>query len=200
MPMVKQPLTVEHALLGFLRRQPMYGYEIHQRLLESAEMGLVWSVKQSMLYALLTRMEDEGYLSSTLEHQGARPSRKILSLTPDGEAAFLSWVRSPVPHGRDFRIEFLAKLYFACAEGAAEAQALIAAQRAASTLRHDELRARADALAEQCSYDWLVLSYRVGQLDATLEWLDLCSTWATAAEAAAGEERIAAADLHLLKD
>lgn len=177
MPMVKQPLTVEHALLGFLRRQPMYGYEIHQRLLESAEMGLVWSVKQSMLYALLARMEDEGYLSSSLEHQGARPSRKILALTAAGEAAFLSWVRSPVTHGRDFRIEFLAKLYFACAEGRAEAQALIAAQRAPSSLRRDELRARAESLSDQRSYDWLVLSYRLGQLDATLAWLDLCSAW-----------------------
>lgn len=200
MPMVKQPLTVEHALLGFLRQHPMYGYEIHQRLLASAEVGLVWSIKQSMLYALLARMEDEGYLSSTLEHQGARPSRKILALTPAGEAAFLSWVRSPVPHGRDFRLEFLAKLYFACAEGPAEAQALIAAQRAASTLRRDELCARIDALADQRSYDWLVLNYRVGQLDATLTWLDLCAAWVSAADSATGATPMPAPDRRMLKD
>jgi DNA-binding PadR family transcriptional regulator len=185
MPMVKQPLTVEHALLGFLRRQPMYGYEIHQRLLESAEMGLVWNIKQSMLYALLGRLEEEGYLSSTLEQQGARPSRKILALTPAGAAAFLSWVRSPVPHGRDFRLEFLAKLYFARAEGAATANALIAAQVMASAARRDELRARAEALAADRSYDWLVLRYRVGQLDATLGWLELCAAWAADADLAA---------------
>lgn len=183
MPMVKQPLTVEHALLGFLRRQPMYGYEIHQRLLESAEVGLVWNIKQSMLYALLGRLEEEGYVSSTLEQQGARPSRKILALTPAGAEAFLGWVRSPVPHGRDFRLEFLAKLYFARAEGIANA--LIAAQVAASSARRDELRARAEALAAGRSYDWLVLRYRVGQLDATLGWLGLCAAWAAEAGLAA---------------
>jgi DNA-binding PadR family transcriptional regulator len=171
--MVKQPLTVEHALLGFLRRQPMYGYEIHQRLLDSAEMGLVWNIKQSLLYALLARLEDEGYLTSTLAPQGAKPARKILALTPAGAAAFVSWVSSPVPHGRDFRLEFMAKLYFARAEGPALARSLIAAQIAASTSRRDNLRDQA-GLAVPHSYDWLVLCYRVGQLDATLSWLELC--------------------------
>jgi DNA-binding PadR family transcriptional regulator len=180
--MVKQPLTIEHTLLGFLRRQPMYGYEIHQRLLESVEMGLVWNIKQSMLYALLSRLEDEGYLSSTLEQRGTRPSRKILALTPAGAAAFLGWVQSPVPHGRDFRLEFLAKLYFARVEGAGVANDLIAAQIAASSRRRDDLRARAEDLAAAQSYDWLVLRYRVGQLDATLAWLDLCADWIASAD------------------
>jgi PadR family transcriptional regulator AphA len=200
MPMVKQPLTVEHALLGFVRRQPMYGYEIYQHLLESVEMGLVWNIKQSMLYALLTRLEDEGYLSSTLEHQSARPARKILSLTPEGEQAFLNWVRSPVPHGRDFRLEFLAKLYFACAEGSADAQALINAQRTASILRRDELRAQLNTLTDQYSYDWLVLSYRVGQLDATLAWLELCNVWVSNTEQTPGARPITTPDQQPLKD
>ena len=39
--------------------------------------------------------------------------RKMLRLTPRGREAFAEWVRNPVEHGRDFRLEFLAKLYFA---------------------------------------------------------------------------------------
>ena len=34
-PMIKQPLTIEYALLGFLRQQPMHAYEIHQTLMRS---------------------------------------------------------------------------------------------------------------------------------------------------------------------
>src|SRR5262245_17657423 len=34
-PMIKQPLTIEYALLGFLRQQPMHAYEIHQTLLRA---------------------------------------------------------------------------------------------------------------------------------------------------------------------
>ena len=37
-PMIKQPLTIEHALLGFLRQQPMHAYEIHQTLMRNEEL------------------------------------------------------------------------------------------------------------------------------------------------------------------
>lgn len=177
MPMVKLPLTIEHALLGFVRQQPMYGYEIYQQLLASRELGLVWNIKQSMLYALLTRLEQEGYLSSTLEAQSKRPARKMLQLTEEGRFAFQAWVASPVSHGRDFRMEFLAKLYFARQEGPDLAQSLIERQASASQARLSELTLQASELADQHSYDWLVLRFRISQLEATLQWLDECSLW-----------------------
>jgi PadR family transcriptional regulator, regulatory protein AphA len=178
--MIKQPLTVEHALLGFVRQQPMYGYEIHQRLLAAQELGLVWSLKQSLLYALLARLENEGYLNTTLAQQGSKPPRKMLALTPAGAEAFATWVSSPVEHGRDFRIEFLAKLYFARLEGTSAALALVQQQRSASAARLSELQAQATSLIDQQSFDWLVLKFRIGQLEAILQWLALCVEWVEA--------------------
>lgn len=177
MPMVRQPLTIELALLGFVRRGPMYGYEIHQRLLASAELGLVWTIKQSLLYAHLARLEEDGLLRSTVEARGAKPARKMLHLTAEGEAAFLDWVRSPVEHGRDLRLEFMAKLYFARQESAAAALELTARQRRVTLEHLDGLRAKAAALDAAPSYDWLVLHYRIGQLEAALGWLDRCADW-----------------------
>ncbi len=177
MPMVKQPLTIEHALLGLLRQQPMYGYEIHQRLLASAELGLVWRIKQSLLYAHLIRLEEEGLISSMLEPQGSKPPRKILQITPAGAAIFLAWVGSPVEYGRDFRLEFLAKLYFARMEGIPAALQLVARQREASAQRLANLQQRGATLESEHSYDWLVLRYRIGQIEAALAWLDLCAAW-----------------------
>lgn len=182
MPMVKQPLTVEHALLGFLRQRPMYGYEIHQRLISTQELGLVWRIKQSLLYMLLARLEQEGYLSSTLEQQSARPPRKTLHITPAGARAFEEWVRSPVHHGRDFRLEFLAKLYFAREEGSAAAHELVGTQRAATAAQLVQLQSTAANLEAARSYDWLVARFRVGQLEATLAWLELCEHWLPSAE------------------
>lgn len=184
MPMVKQPLTIEYALLGFLRRQPMYGYEIHQRLLASVELGLVWNIKQSLLYAQLSRLEEEGLLRSELVPQEHKPPRKILYLTTSGETAFLNWVRSPVEHGRDFRVEFLAKIYFARQESTSAALELLARQRRATVQRLTELQQRAAELEAARSYDWLVLRYRIGQLEATLTWLDLCADWLITTEIA----------------
>jgi hypothetical protein len=40
-----------------------------------------------------------------------------------------------------------------------------------------ELQQQADTLADAQSYEWLVVCYRIGQLDATQDWLDRCSDW-----------------------
>jgi DNA-binding PadR family transcriptional regulator len=88
MPTIKQPVTVELALLGFVREQPIHPYEMHQRLLQRKALGFIWQLKQSHLYALLARLEADGYLVHTLESQGSRPPRKLLQITPEGRAAF----------------------------------------------------------------------------------------------------------------
>src|SRR5689334_9471548 len=156
-PMVKQPLTVELALLGFLRQQPIHAYEIHQTLMRNEALGLVWHLKQSLVYVMLERLEAEGYITASLEPQGSRPPRKLLQLTPDGQAAFTQWLITPVEHGRDFRLEFLAKLYFASQHDVASATSLRAAQQAAYREWLLDLRAQADALHDMHIYDWLVL-------------------------------------------
>src|SRR5215212_5637108 len=130
-PMIKLPLTIEHALLGFLRQQPMHAYEIHQTLMRAEALGLVWHMKQSLVYVMLERLEAEDFVTAILEPQGSRPPRKILRLTPDGRKAFAEWLVAPVAHGRDFRLEFLAKLYFASQDEPTSAATLIAAQQAA---------------------------------------------------------------------
>jgi PadR family transcriptional regulator, regulatory protein AphA len=181
--MVKIPLTMEYALLGFLRQRPMHAYEMHQTLMQAEALGLVWRVKQSQLYALITRLEDEGYVTSTTEPQDTRPARKILHLTPAGTDAFAEWVRTPVAHGRDFRLEFLAKLFFASQESPATLVSLIAAQRRECTALVENLSARVDAVAADRPFDRLVLRFRVGQLVATQDWLDECAQTLVPSEA-----------------
>lgn len=181
--MIKQPLTIEHALLGFLRQQPMHAYEIHQTLMLNEALGLVWHLKQSLVYVMLERLETEGFIKASLEPQGSRPPRKILRLTPAGQAAFGQWLVAPVAHGRDFRIEFLAKLYFASQEASPSAATLIATQQVACRAWLVDLRAQADALADARNYDWLVLQFRIGQIEAILAWLEICPAHAIPAPA-----------------
>ncbi|MFN8541329.1 MAG: PadR family transcriptional regulator [Thermomicrobiales bacterium] len=174
-PMVKLPLAMEHALLGLVRQRSMHAYEIHQLLTQAEALGLVWQIKQGQTYALLARLEEAGYVASTLEAQDARPPRKILRLTPSGEAAFARWLATPVRHGRDFRLEFLAKLFFAAQEPDSTLSALLAAQRAACREIIAQLNGRIAAVSPDRPYDRLVLQFRLGQLDATLLWLDECA-------------------------
>ncbi len=173
-PMVRQPLTIEYALLGFLRQQPRHGYEIYQQLSDPTGLGLVWRLKQSRLYGLLAKLEEEGYLTTTLKLQETRPPRKIFELTDGGREAFLAWVERPVEHGRRLRLDFLAKLYFARQEGPDKAQRLIEQQRAACQSWLAEQQEQAKGLQHTQPYDWLVHQFRVNQIQAMLDWLDTC--------------------------
>jgi len=174
-PLPAAPLTIEWSLLGLLAEQPMHGYELHQRLTVTTGLSLVWHIKQSQLYAVLARLEERGYLTTTLETQEARPPRKIHALTPAGRSALEAWVRTPVPRGRDFRLEFLAKVYFARQQSAATLHALVTAQE---TLFRDWLAELQSALAtlDPASYEALVYRFRVGQLRAMLAWLEEIET------------------------
>jgi DNA-binding PadR family transcriptional regulator len=152
----------------------MYGYEIHQRLSDPAGLGLVWRLKQSQLYALLSKLEGKGYVTTQLEPQDNRPPRKIFHLTEAGHEAFLAWVQSPVEQGRKLRLDFLAKLYFARREGSDVTQQLLQQQRLACQAWLDEQHSQAEALEKTRPYDWLVHQFRIGQIGAMLAWLDTC--------------------------
>lgn len=169
-PLTRLPLTVEHALLGFLRGGPMHGYELHRRLSDPAGLGQVWRLKQAHLYGLLARLEEEGYLTSRQQAQPARPARKLFRLTRSGKAAFLDWVQSPVVRGREFRMDFLVKLYLAEREDPSLAPQLVERQR---TALQDWLAAQQAQAARllPASYAARVCQFRIGQTEAMLAWL-----------------------------
>ncbi|MFQ5612144.1 MAG: PadR family transcriptional regulator [Anaerolineae bacterium] len=174
-PLARTPLTIEHALLGFVLQQPMHGYEIHQRLRQAEGLGLVWQLKQSQLYALLGKLEESGYLTATLEPQEARPPRKVFRLTGAGREAFQTWVQAPVPQGRKLRMEFMAKLYFARRLGPEVVAGLVERQREVCQRWLDALRTQVEPIHSNRPFDRLVYQFRIGQIEAMLSWLDACA-------------------------
>lgn len=174
MTKTKHDLSVEYALLGFLRAGPLHGYEIHQRLRAAQALGLVWHLKQAHLYALLGKLEAIGLLAAEVVPQDARPAKRLLHLTDAGRSAFEQWIAAPVAHGRELRIEFLARLFWAQAAAPDAAQRLIDAQRVLCRQWLTDLQTEADDLRDAQPYEWLVLQWRRGQIEATLAWLDTC--------------------------
>jgi PadR family transcriptional regulator AphA len=168
--------NLEVALLGLLRSQPSHAYELHQVLQRTEALGIVWRLKQGNLYALLAKLEEAGYIASTLEPHGPRPPRKMLHLTPLGSKAFTDWLESPVEHGRDFRLEFLAKLYFAAEDGNAAVSTLIRRQRTACSAWVADLEQQISAIPPEQPFERLVLQFRLSQLEAILSWLDTCES------------------------
>ena len=167
----RRRLPLEQALLGFLMQGRMHGYDLHQRVED--ELGVIWYMGISNIYGALKRLEQVGHVESTLSPQEGRPPRKVYRITPAGRRSFLDWVRRPIPTMRDIRVEFLAKLYFFRALGLEGAEELIVAQEAICR----ERVARLEQSAAQCSphdFNRLVYDFRRCQIEAILDWLQVC--------------------------
>ena len=86
--MTRSALTIEYALLGLLYQQPRHGYEIYQELLAEDGLSLVWRLKQSHLYALLAKLEQQNYVTATLDHKTPARHAKYCNSPPPGARRF----------------------------------------------------------------------------------------------------------------
>ncbi len=169
-PMVKRPPGIELALLGFLRDGPQHGYQMHLMLEDPEGLGPIWRLKQSQLYALLSNLEKDGLTGDVLEPQvAARPPRRVYHLTRAGQTAFQKWLRSPVNNPRLMRQEFMAKLYFSYKEGGDKASSLLTAQK---KICQEWLQEIKQEKVEPGTYRACLYRYRLGQLSATMQWLE----------------------------
>jgi PadR family transcriptional regulator, regulatory protein AphA len=174
MSRISSPLTLEYVLLGLLEQQPMHGYDLYRQLSEMEGIPLIWNLKQSMLYALLDKLEENGLLACTIIPGETRPSRKQYHLTQNGKTAFHTWMQSPVLHGRDMRQDFLARLYFACQSGEKTTQNLIQLQKQACLDWLNNFNNQFAEIGAQSTFDRYVVSFRIAQVKGMLEWLETC--------------------------
>ncbi len=156
----------EYALLGLLWNGPQHGYELTRAFAPDQELGAICRLEQSQLYAFLKKLERLGYLSATQEMQEGRPPRRILALTPAGQAEFRQWVESPVHKPREVRLQFLLKLYFARQFGEETIARLITAQIAAC---EQFIRKVQETPAQ--GFRAIIQQARIRQIEATIAWL-----------------------------
>jgi len=81
----------ELLLLGLLRQHEMYGYQINDLI----DAHLSYSIKltKPTAYRILNNMAEQGWISFREEQVGKRPTRRIYSLTEQGEKRFQELVR-----------------------------------------------------------------------------------------------------------
>lgn len=165
------PLTHEYILLGLLHQRPMHGYDLHKEIASREGIALIWSIKQSQLYALLDKLEAQGMLASTLVPGEAHPLRKEFQLTEAGQQAFSTWVQNPVHHPRAMRQDFLARLYFASQTSPQAAAHLIHQQQAVCHSWLQGLDQQERLLGEGHDFERSVYTFRTTQITGMLEWL-----------------------------
>ena len=171
MPRQPSPLSIEYVLLGFLDQEAIHGYDLFKRLNSLEAIGMVWTIKQSQLYALLEKLEEENLVQSTIIPGESRPNRKQYSITSLGRQTFIAWRNSPVEHGREMRIEFLAKLFFSMKAGSETTLELVDEQRSRCIEWLNHLDYSLGNLDQQQIFEKSVLQYRITQMQATINWL-----------------------------
>jgi DNA-binding PadR family transcriptional regulator len=164
-------ISPEPALLGFLLDGPMHGYDLYKQV--NQQLGAVWHLGMSQMYAIFNLYAAQGWLRTRMLTQGARPSKKILELTPTGRRAFEAWLDQPARGLREFRIDFFLRLYFARAAGIGPAKRLIDRQIAASQHELEALRSQETASLEgEDDLAGLTRNFRIQQLATILKWLE----------------------------
>ena len=163
-------VSPQPALLGLLMTEPKHGYELHQEF--NQNLGRVWEIGLSQLYAQLKLLEEADLLDVQTEPQPNRPPRKVYSLTTEGREAFLDWVRRPTPYLRHIRVEFLARLYFYQKLSLPGLDQLVAEQKEVCLTQVERFERLAGETDDQ--YRRLVLEFRRGQLVAVIQWLERC--------------------------
>jgi PadR family transcriptional regulator, regulatory protein AphA len=164
-------LSPQPVLLGFLMLGPAHPYELYRVF--DAELGRVWRLGRSHLYAHLGRLADAGLATVRTEARGRRPARNVYSITPAGRKAFREWTRRPSPHVRHMRLEFLARLYFHRRLGLSGLDRLVARQREVLAARMAATRGAVTGTDD--AYWRLVLSFRLCEMEAIDAWLDQCA-------------------------
>ena len=66
-------LTPDETLLGLLAAQTRHGYELQECFRDPAQLGEVWNLSTSQLYAVLKRLEQQGFGGADLGHADHGP-------------------------------------------------------------------------------------------------------------------------------
>lgn len=160
----------EFVMLGLLMHRSMHGYDLFTQF--QAQLGRVWHISQSQMYAILKRLEAQGLIEGLVEERENSPARRYLAITPQGLAHFSTWLMSPTDcSSRVLRMEFISRLFFASMQGG-QVPAIIVEDQVALIERqlanHVALLA---TLPEEDVFNRLGVDFRVHQLRAELSWL-----------------------------
>lgn len=173
---IKSFPSSEFALLGFLFEGPCHGYELHKRLTEPDGVGMIWGVKLSNMYAQLEKLERKGLITGKLQLGNQHPSRMEFSLTEPGKDLFTQWLFQLVNHPRDFRHEFMVRMYFLLKYDAEKIGGAIRVQLAECERWTTAIKNKEIALSKRGTFPNMVYEFRLAQVQSMVDWLNYLLT------------------------
>lgn len=160
-------MSVKHALLTLLEREPMYGYQLRAAFEEQT--AELWPLNVGQVYTTLARLERDGLVES--EHTN-EDGQHLYALTAKGGAEVADWFGTAVPRSQPPREELAIKLALAVTSPGVDVAAVIQRQRSATMAALQDHTRRKRATTD-LAYG-LVLDSLIFAAEAEVRWLDHC--------------------------
>jgi DNA-binding PadR family transcriptional regulator len=162
-------MSLKHSILAVLSIGDCHGYQIRQEI--ESRTGQTWQINIGQIYSTLDRLERDNLIVA----EGPNLEGQIrYSITPEGKAEALEWLKAPVSQTTQIRHELAIKLALAVTLPGVDTELILQSQRV-STLRNLQTLTTAKMNASESPSDlaWLlILDSQLFALEAELRWLD----------------------------
>jgi DNA-binding PadR family transcriptional regulator len=166
-------LLPDETLLGLLAAHARHGYQLIDCFRDPSQLGNVWSLGTSQIYAVLKRLETQGLIAGRALESADAPTRVEYTLTEAGGQRLEAWLIEAQPSAsvRRVRVEFLSRLYIA---RLLNFPTLEIVRRQKETCRQRLAARIGDRDCAEPGIGRLALELEVAQLETILDWLDRC--------------------------
>ena len=160
-------MSVPHALLGLLEREPSHGYDLKRDY--DTYFGRGKQLPYGQVYATLGRLARDGKVTAGDAEHGAGPERRRYAVTPMGESELAEWLAEPITPEPHLQSVLFVKVVLALMLGRS-ADAYLDTQRATHLQRMRELT---ELKRSGSLLDALMADHGLFHLEADLRWIDL---------------------------
>jgi DNA-binding PadR family transcriptional regulator len=166
-------ITPDETILGLLAVRARHGYELLDCFRDPRELGHVWRLSTSQLYAVLKRLESQGLTQGQEVFVPDAPTRVEYVLTSAGEERLHAWLNDLRPSAsvHRVRVEFLSRLYIARLLDIPTVP-IVERQKASCREKRSELLTCLGT--NDPGIGRLTMELVIAQLDVILQWLDRC--------------------------
>lgn len=166
-------LLPDDTILGLIAIQNCHGYELLDTFRRPNELGAIWKMSTSQIYAVLKRLEKTGLIIGTIIESWNAPSRTEYTLSAEGEARLQAWLYDPEPSAsiRRVRVEFLSRLYIARQLNRPTIP-IVQHQRTVCQTEYQRLLQMRTQKSPGMAY--LAHEFVIAQLEAVLSWIERC--------------------------
>mgnify|MGYP005844375803 FL=1 len=161
----------ENVLLALLLEKPCDGYQLS--LILSGELGQVWHLSQSQLYATLKRLEARGWVIGEEQESRRGLPRRIFTLSEVGRQQALRWLVTPSRCAvQIIRLELPSRVFLFHRLFPDQLGDFLNRQREVIEAGLIRLRIQLDRIPPHQTYNRMAVEMRLHQTQALLDWFD----------------------------